>query len=112
MDANNKPVLIYMTFANVSAAEQMARVMVEGRLVACVNILPGVTSVYLWDGEVTSASEVVAIAKTTAARVASIKDMVLAQHEYTCPACVVIAIDDGLPDYLSWITAQTSDSEM
>jgi periplasmic divalent cation tolerance protein len=104
---NNKPVLIYSTFPSPEAAEAVGRELVERRLAACVNILPGMTSIYRWEGAIARDSEVVMIIKTREALAPSIIEVVKGRHSYTNPALVVLPIIDGSADYLSWLLAET-----
>ena len=66
MHENDKPVLVYSTFPSLDAAEAVGRELVERRLAACVNILPGMTSIYRWEGAIARDTEVVMIIKTRA----------------------------------------------
>ena len=101
---------VYVTATNRGDAEILAARLVEEKLVACANIIDGVTSVYRWKGRVTMNPEVVIIAKTRDA----IKERVIARikalHEYECPCIVVWPIDTGNPDYLDWVASETGSS--
>jgi periplasmic divalent cation tolerance protein len=104
---NNKPVLIYSTFPSSEAAEAVGRQLVEQRLAACVNILPGMTSIYRWEGAIARDGEVVMIIKTREELAPSVIGVVKSHHSYTNPALVVLPIVDGSADYLSWLLAET-----
>jgi periplasmic divalent cation tolerance protein len=104
---NDKPVLVYSTFPSLGAAEAVGRELVERRLAACVNILPGMTSIYRWEGAIAHDREVVMIIKTREALVPSVMETVKSRHSYTNPALIVLPIIDGSPDYLSWLAAET-----
>lgn len=97
------PRLVYATFPSMEAAETVARALVEARLVACANILPGMVSIYGWEGRTERGAEVVMLLKTTAARAADVVEAVRASHPYALPAIVVLPIEGGLPAYLDWI---------
>lgn len=98
---------IYMTTANVEEAQRIGRELVEAHLAACVNILPGMTSMYRWEGKVQESQEVVLIAKTTALLVPALTERVKALHSYACPCVVSLAIEGGNPDFINWIETET-----
>lgn len=99
--------LVYMTAPNDAEARSIARVLVETRLAACVNIIPGMRSVYRWEGEIHEDAEIVLIAKTRRERVPALTAKIKDIHSYDCPCVVSIDIDGGNPDFLDWIDAQT-----
>ena len=80
--------VVYLTFADMDQAAAIGRVLVEEQLVACINLLPGATSLYHWDNAVRERQEVVAFAKTTADQFDAIVMRVQALHAYDTP-CVV-----------------------
>ena len=100
--------LIYMTASNDAEARTIARILVQERLAACVNILAGMRSVYRWEGEIQEEAEIVLIAKTRRDRVSALTDRVTEIHSYDCPCVVAIPIDGGNPEFLDWIDAETS----
>jgi periplasmic divalent cation tolerance protein len=104
---NDKSVLVYSTFPSLEAAEAVGRELVERRLAACVNILPGMTSIYRWEGAIAHDREVVMIIKTRDVLVPNVIETVKSRHSYTNPALIVLPIIDGSPDYLSWLLAET-----
>ena len=110
MQENDKAVLIYSTYPTMEAAEQAGTRLVDQGLAACVNILPGMTSIYIWQGERQRDSEVVMVIKTRA----SLADAVIAeaksQHPYTNTAFLVLPVESGAPDFLRWIMEQTRPS--
>ena len=99
--------LIYMTAPNEAEAGAIARVLVEERLAACVNIMGGMRSVYRWDGGIQEESEIVLIAKTLRELASAVADRVREIHSYDCPCVVSLAIDGGNPEFLHWIDDQT-----
>ena len=99
---------VYMTMSGPEEARSIGRTLVEERLAACVNILPGMQSIYRWEGKVEDATEVVTIAKTTAAMVPALIDRVKALHSYECPCVVSLRVEGGYPPYLDWIAANAS----
>ena len=109
MRENDKPVLIYSTFPSPEAAEAVGRELVERRLAACVNILPGMTSIYRWEGTIARDSEVVMIIKTRASLAEPTIAAVKAVHSYANPALLVVPIIGGSGDYLRWLREETAD---
>jgi periplasmic divalent cation tolerance protein len=102
---------VYTTYPSIVEAEAAGRALVERRLCACVNILPGMVSFYSWQGKVERGDEVVMIIKTRASLAAAVRAAVKQMHSYTTPAILVIPIDDVDPDYHAWIIAETKDQE-
>lgn len=84
----------------------MARALVENRLAACVNVVPGVESIYRWQGEVETAQEALLIMKTTAARFGELRHRILELHRYAVPEIVAIPIVEGSASYLSWVAGE------
>ena len=103
-----RAVLVYTTYPSVVEAEQAGRVIVERRLAACVNILPGMVSLYWWQGAIERGDEVVMIIKTRATLAEAVRAAVRQMHSYTTPAILVIPIENVDPDYHAWITAETA----
>ena len=101
-------VSVYMTAASANEAAHLAQALVGERLAACVNILPGLRSVYRWQGKIEQADEVALIAKTRRDLADKLTARVKALHSYDCPCIVVWPIVSGLPAYLDWIEAQTA----
>jgi len=89
-------------------ALKMAHALVERRLAACVNIVPGMESVYRWQGKVETAQEWLLIVKTTAAAFGLVRDAIAELHSYELPECVLVSIEDGSPAYLQWIAESIS----
>lgn len=98
---------IYMTCADAGEAETIGRMLVEKRLAACVNILPGMRSLYWWRGEVERAEEAVLIAKTRTDLVEELTAAVKAVHGYEVPCVVALPVTGGNPDFLAWIGSET-----
>jgi periplasmic divalent cation tolerance protein len=94
---------VYMTAGNPEEAQRIGRELVGGGLAACVNILPQMNSIYVWEGRIEEASEVVLIAKTTEARVADLIAKVKSLHSYSCPCIVSLKVEDGYPPFLEWV---------
>jgi periplasmic divalent cation tolerance protein len=84
-------------------AERIARALVEERLAACVNILPGVVSVYRWKGQLETGDELLLVIKTRADKADALRARLVALHSYELPEVVVLPIAGGHPPYLQWI---------
>lgn len=106
-----QPRLVYTTFPTLAAAEEVARALVEARLVACANILPGMVSLYRWEGRTERSEEAVMILKTTAARAEAVVEAVRERHPYDLPAILVLPLEGGLAAYLAWIAGEVSPAE-
>lgn len=109
MNAENKAVLVYTTWPSTETAEAAGRRLIDDGLAACVNILPGMTSLYVWDGAVQRDSETVMVIKTAAALSSVITEAVCAAHPYANPACLVLPVSAGSEAFLDWITECTAD---
>lgn len=107
MQANDKVVLIYTTFPDTAAAETAGSSLVERGLAACVNILPGMTSIYVWQGRRHRDSEVVMIIKTRAGLADRVIEETRKLHPYDNPALVVLPLEGGSAPFLDWIRQQT-----
>jgi periplasmic divalent cation tolerance protein len=102
-----RAVFVYTTYPSVVEAEQAGRALVEQRLCACVNILPGMVSLYWWQGKVDRGEEVVMIIKTRASLAEPVRAAVKQMHSYSTPAILVLPIENVDPDYHAWIVAET-----
>lgn len=111
MQENDKPVLVYTTFPSGEVAETVGRQLVEQRLAACVNILPGMTSIYRWQGKIERDSEVVMIIKTRASLAEAVMGAVKARHPYANPALLVLPVEAGGALYVDWLFAETEQGE-
>jgi periplasmic divalent cation tolerance protein len=100
-------VLVYTTYPSFVEAEQAGRTLVERRLAACVNILPGMISHYRWEGKVERGEEAVMIIKTRASLAEAVRTAVKEMHSYTTPALLVIPLESVDQNYLGWMIAAT-----
>jgi periplasmic divalent cation tolerance protein len=106
-DALPAIVVVYATCASVDEAKMIGASLVEARLAACVNILPGMTSLYQWQGRVEEGYETVLVIKTRASLSQAVIAHVKARHSYTNPALLVLPVISGSPDFLRWIAEET-----
>jgi periplasmic divalent cation tolerance protein len=100
---------IFVSTAPPAAAPAIARTLVDERLAACVNVVPGVRSVYSWKGETCDDAESILLIKTTAACASDLAARLKELHPYEVPELVAIEIRDGEgnPDYLAWVRSAT-----
>jgi periplasmic divalent cation tolerance protein len=99
--------LCYVTLGPREDACEIARLLVEERLAAAVNILDGVQSVYRWQDAIEEAPETMLVVKTRAELVERLTERVVGLHSYQCPAVVAVPVAGGNPGYLKWIEEQT-----
>lgn len=100
--------IAWSTVSNRETAASIARTLVEERLVACVNIIAGITSIYRWQGEIASEDEVLLVMKTRADRIDALQARLLALHPYDVPEFLVQRVEDGSSGYLRWIAEEVS----
>jgi len=100
--------VVYITIDNVQDARKIAHTLVEEQLVACVNIIPKIESIYRWKGKVETDNEVVLIAKTTDKNVKKTIQKIKELHTYELPDIIVLPIIGGLKDYLNYIQDETT----
>ncbi|MBM3602574.1 MAG: divalent-cation tolerance protein CutA [Alphaproteobacteria bacterium] len=103
MDDLHQPCLGYITAASVHDAQNLSFRLLQAGLIACANIMPGLTSVYRYQGKIETTAEVALLIKTTVARQSAIIDMVRHHHPYSLPCLIFLPITGGLPDFLEWI---------
>ena len=101
-------VFAYVTAGSAEEADRLARTVVAERLAACANIIPGMRSVYWWEGAIGEAAETVVLFKTRADRFEALAARVKALHSYECPCVVALPVTAGLPAYLGWIEAEST----
>jgi periplasmic divalent cation tolerance protein len=100
--------LVLTTTASLEEARKIARALVEGRLAACVNIIPKIESVYRWEGKVEEAQEYLLLVKTTAESFPAVREAIQQLHSYEVPECIALSIEGGSQAYLQWIDASVS----
>lgn len=99
-------VVVLCTCGNEPDALRMANALVEARVAACVNVLPGLESIYRWQGKVESGQEVLLLIKTTAERFPALRERILDLHPYDTPEILVLPIADGSDKYMAWLREQ------
>jgi periplasmic divalent cation tolerance protein len=102
------PALIcFCTCPESGTAERIATTLVDERLAACVNILPGLRSIYRWQDRVETADEVLLLVKTSAAAYPALQDRLRELHPYELPELLAVESASGLPAYLQWVADET-----
>ncbi|HEX3354377.1 MAG TPA: divalent-cation tolerance protein CutA [Terriglobales bacterium] len=96
-------ILVLTTAGSKEEARKIGRTLVERLLAACVNVVPQVTSIYRWEGEIEEGEEFLLVVKTTRAAFERVREAILELHSYEVPECICVAIDNGSVGYLSWI---------
>lgn len=102
-----RPLLVYTTFPDAETALAVGETLVRDRLAACVNVLPGMRSVYAWKGAIERADEVVAIVKTRTGLSEVLAAALKARHPYETPIVLHLSVADADPDTAAWILAET-----
>lgn len=100
-------VLAVTTAPDAATAERLAAALVEERLIACANLLPGALSIYRWEGAVQREAEVVVLMKTRRSLAAALGERLAALHPYAVPELIVLSIEAALPAYERWVVAET-----
>ncbi|PYX78962.1 MAG: divalent-cation tolerance protein CutA [Acidobacteria bacterium] len=96
--------IVLTTAGSQEEARKIAHALLERRLAACVNILPSVESVYRWKEKVETAPEWMLVIKTTEAAFGRVRTVIGELHSYELPECLLLSIEDGGADYLTWIS--------
>lgn len=99
---------VYITCPSEEVAAQIGRTVVEGRLAACANILPRMTSIYHWQGKVETATETVLVFKTTQKAWPALCEGIKAAHPYEVPCIIALPVEQGHAPYLQWIADETA----
>jgi periplasmic divalent cation tolerance protein len=90
-------------------AEHIASTLVEERLAACVNRVPGITSTYRWQGKVQHERECLLLVKTTSERFAAVRERIIDLHPYELPEVIAVDIALGHAPYLTWLAVETGE---
>ncbi|MEE9354694.1 MAG: divalent-cation tolerance protein CutA [Methylococcaceae bacterium] len=97
--------LIFCTCPNQKTAEKLAHDLIQKKLAGCINILPGLTSVYPWQGKIETAQEILLLIKSRNDLFPSLQATITELHPYELPEIIAVPIHDALPDYLQWINS-------
>ena len=104
-----RAVFVYTTYPSIVEAEKAGRALIDRKVAACVNILPGMISLYRWEGKVERGEEVVMIIKTRASLAEPVRAAVKKMHSYSTPAILVLPLESVDANYLEWLLAETED---
>jgi periplasmic divalent cation tolerance protein len=104
-------IVVLCTCATVAEAESLARQVVEGRLAACVNIIPQVKSYFRWQGKLDSAEEFLLIIKSARERFEELRTALEGAHSYEIPEVIALPVVDGAQNYLNWIASNVEAGE-
>jgi periplasmic divalent cation tolerance protein len=99
-------VAVLTTAPSADVADRIGTTLVEERLAACANVVPGVSSVFRWKGEVSREAEVLVLLKTTAARLGALRRRLVELHPYEVPEVIALDIREGHAPYLDWVRAE------
>lgn len=99
--------IVYCTCPDTATAERLARELVEHHLAACVSCVPGIRSVYRWQGKVEESTEILLMIKTASDRIDALKAHIVLTHPYELPEVLVVPVASGLDRYLDWIVTET-----
>lgn len=103
MKTTSAHLLVFSTCPDHDAALILANTLIDEALAGCINILPGLTSVYHWQGERKTGTEELLMIKTTRDRYPALEARILELHPYELPEIIAVSMEAGLPGYLSWI---------
>ncbi len=98
-------IIVFVTCETREQALKIAETVVREKLAACVNVLPGVSSCYVWERKLTWSEETLMLAKTTRSRFDQLQDRIKAMHSYELPEIVAVPIEDAFNKYAEWIDA-------
>ena len=94
---------VLCTFPNAAIAAAVGRDLVEAGLVACVNVVPTIRSIYRWEAEIQDDAEALAVLKTTTSRFEALREAIVGAHPHDCPEVIALPISAGHAPYLDWV---------
>lgn len=104
----SKNILVYITCANFSEAQNIAQALLTNKLIACANLIDKIYSMYWWNEQIQQDSETIIIAKTQKALFENLINEVKKIHSYNCPCIISVPIEGGYKPYLDWIEKEYS----
>lgn len=99
--------VVFITTSNYEEARKIADILVDRKKAACVNIVPGVNSLFRWKGKIEEAEESLMVVKTRAELFPDVVSLVKSVHSYEVPEIIALPIVEGSPDYLDWLKKET-----
>lgn len=108
MSVTTNCLLVISTCPDEQSASTIAAALVEGGHAACVNIVPGLTSVYRWQGRIERDSELLLLAKTTSEAYPRVEEVLRRLNPNELPEIIAVPVERGLTDYLNWVAQQTA----
>lgn len=99
--------MIFITVPSEEVAIKLSKILIENRVAACVNILPGIRSIYRWEGKICDENELLLIVKTRTDLFQRVCELVKENHPYKVPEIIEFVIKNGSRDYLNWICSET-----
>ncbi len=103
-----KPCIAYITTKSNKEAKQIARLLIEKKVAACVNIIDNMNSLYMWEGKLVDETETVIIAKTRESVMDKLIRYVKENHSDSCPCVIALPVTNGNKEYLDWIVKETT----
>jgi periplasmic divalent cation tolerance protein len=100
---DERPLVVLVTAPSETAALSLGRALVDERLAACVNVVPGLTSIYIWEGRREETPETLLIVKTRPAGYAALERRILELHPYSVPEVLALSVADGAAGYTGWV---------
>lgn len=101
-------VVVLCTVPEVAVGTKIARLLVAEKLAACVNVVPGLTSIYRWKGEIQEDAEALMVVKTRRQHVGRVEQTIKGAHPYTVPEVIVLPVSAGSAEYLAWLWTETT----
>ncbi len=107
-----KACLVYITTASLEEAKKISYLLIEKNLVACANIINGVTSIFEWEGKIQEQGEYLLLVKSRIELFEILKKVVLKNHSYHCPCITMLPILKGHKEFLDWISQKTTKNKI
>ena len=104
----NEIIMVLVTASSMKEANKIAKSMIQEKRAACVNVLPTMTSIFHWQGKVQKSRETLLIFKTTGRQFSALKRGICSIHSYEIPEIISFRVDQGLPQYVDWVVAETT----